>query len=359
MTLNEISLIRLISQQIETPMATTVRELVGQMGAMQAQDFAMAKWAIGKRLRPTDDLEVERAIDRGEVVRTHLMRPTWHLVAAEDIYWMLELTAPQVKSTTRSYDQKLELTEALLAKSRKLILASLKDGNHLTREELMSIHEKAGIATDLNRPQHIMLRSELDGIVCNGARKGNKHTYALLSERVPKNQNITKEEALHRIAWKYFSSHGPATLKDFVWWSGLHVGDARNALEMIRTNLIAEKIGDETYWLTNSIGQLAEPENSVHLLPAFDEFLISYRDRSASIPQENFARAVSSNGIFRPIIVINGKVAGLWSKTTRNGKVTLATELFSPQGSSVKRAIEKEVEEFGKFLNKEIEIICN
>jgi len=356
MTLNEISLIRLISQQIEAPAATTVRELVGYMGAMQAQDFAMAKWAIGKRLQLFDDSEVERAIDQGEVIRTHLMRPTWHLVAAEDIYWMLELTAPQVKSTTRSYDQKLELTEALFAKSRKLIIASLKDGNHLTRDELMAIHKKAGIATDLNRPQHIMLRSELDGIVCNGAIKGNKHTYALLSERVPKNQNMTRDEALHKIAWKYFSSHGPTTLKDFIWWSGLHVGDARNVLEMVKANFLAEKVGDETYYLSNSINHHAELKNPVHLLPAFDEFLISYRDRSASLPQENFIRAVSSNGIFRPIIIFDGKVIGLWSRKTRNGKISLTTELFTPQSPFVKRAIEKEAEAFGRFLNKEIEI---
>lgn len=359
MTLNDIALMRLISQQIEAPLATTVHELVGHMGAMQAQDFAMAKWAIGKRLNSTAELEVEQAVNRGEVIRTHLMRPTWHFVAAEDVYWMLELTAPQVKSATRSYDQKLELTEALFAKSRKLILTSLKDGNHLTRDELMAIHKKAGIATDLNRPQHIMLRSELDGIVCNGTIKGNKHTYALLSERVPKNQNITREEALRRIALKYFSSHGPATLKDFIRWSGLHVGDARNALEMVKTNFVVAPIGDETYYLSNSLGQIAAPNNSVHLLPAFDEFLISYRDRSASLSQESFSRAVSSNGIFRPIIVINGQVAGLWNRTTRNGKISLATKLFSPQSPSLKEAIEKEAVEIGRFLKKEIEVIYN
>ena len=359
MTLADISNIRMISQQITTTKFKYVKDIVGWMGAMQAQDYAMAKWAIGIRLPGSTDKEIETAIDNGEIIRTHLLRPTWHFVSAEDIYWLLELTAPRIKASLRSRHKELELTESLVTKSNNLIREALAGGNHLTREELISKLEKAKISTDKNRMSHIMLRAELDGIACSGATKDNKRTYALLDERVPKPGNLTRETALKKIAEKYFSSHSPATLQDFTWWSGLSAGDAGNALEMVKSNLVSEKEGKKTYWLTNSFSIPKTTNYSLNLLPAFDEFIISYKDRSASLSLVNNKKVVSENGIFRPVIVMNGQVTGLWKRTIKKEKVMVETDFFRPPDKLVNNLIEKEAAAFGNFLGKKPEVKHN
>jgi len=330
--------------------------MVSWMGAMQAQDYQMAKWAIGSRLPDSTDKEIEAVIDEGQIIRTHLMRPTWHLVSADDIYWLLELTAPHIKPSMNSNNKLLELNEQVLSKCNKIIEKALAGGNHLTRDELMAILEKAKISTASYRSIHIMFHAELDGIVCNGVRKGKNNTYALLSERVPKKKTVHREEALAMLAKRYFSSHGPATLKDFVWWSGLPVKDARNALEMVKPNFVSEIIGTETYWVSNSFSIPKKENQSVYLLPAFDEFLISYKDRSASFPLGNHKKAFTSNGIFRPVIVINGHVTGIWKRTIKKGTVLIEIDFFQAHSKSIKNLIEKEAESFGKFLDKKAEV---
>ncbi len=359
MTLNDISNIRLFSQQITTTKFTTVKDIVGWMRAMQAQDYAMVKWAIGTRL-PNSTIEtIEKAIDQGEILRTHLLRPTWHFVSSDDIYWMLELTAPKIKASLKLRHQGLELTESIINKSNALIHEALSGGNHLTREELVVIFQKEKIATNENRTSHILMRAELDGIICSGAIKNKKQTYALLSERVTKTKSLTREESLEKIARRYFTSRCPATLQDFVWWSGLSVGDARNALEMVKSDLISEKEGLETYWFTNSFSNHKNDNNSTYLLPAFDEFIICYKDRSASLPSENFKKAVSDNGVFRPIIVLNGQIIGLWKRTIKNDKVIVETDLFKTQSKSIKNLIEKTAIVYGNFLGKKAEVKHN
>ena len=356
MTLSDIPNIRLHSQQIAGTKLKTPKEVVSWMGAMQAQDYQMAKWAIGARLPNSTHKEIEKAIDKGQIIRTHLMRPTWHLVSADDIYWMLELTAPYIKPAMNSNNKMFGLTEAIFSKCNKVIEKALAGGNHLTRDELMVLLNKAKISTEGLRSILIMFHAELDGVVCNGARKGKNQTYALLSERVPKVKKLPTEEALAKLAEKYFSSHCPATLKDFIWWSGLPVKDARNALEMVKSNFISETIDSEAYWLTNSFSLPKKDKPSVYLLPAFDEFLISYKDRRASFPSGNHKKAFTSNGIFRPVIVINGHVTGIWKRTLKKDKVIIETDLFQPHNKLAKDLIEEKAKEFGKFLDKKVEV---
>lgn len=317
MNLTDISHLRLINQQIIASKFKTAKEIVGCMGAMQAQDFSMAKWAIGVRLLKSTDKLIESAIDKGEIIRTHLMRPTWHFVSSDDIYWMLELTAPQIKASLKSRDKELEINKFIYEKSNFIIENALHGGKHLFREELVSGLEQANIATDNNRASHLLLRAELDGIICSGTTKNNKITYALLSERVPKAKVFTREEALSKLAQKYFTSHGPATLQDFVWWAGLSVTESKHALEMIKSNLVSETIDNQTYWFTDLFSIPNIDKELVCLLPAYDEFIISYKDRTATLPFEIHNKAVSNNGIFRPTIVIKGQVRGLWKRTIK------------------------------------------
>jgi len=353
---SKISTLRLQNQQIAATNFRTVKELVGWMGAMQAQDYNQAKWAIGTRLPHLTEEQIESAFNQGEIFRTHLMRPTWHFVSADDIYWLLELTAKQIKSTTKSRHRDLGLTENDLKKSKEVFVKSLEGNRALTREELGDQLNLAGINTFEQRLPHILMEAEIDGIICSGGIQEKKQTYALLAERVPVKKAFSKDEALALLAKKYFTSHGPATLPDFVWWSGLPIADARKALEMNKATLISETIGTDTYWFADSVYLPSSPPDSVYLLPAFDEYLISYKNRSAAITLEDHTKAISNNGIFRPVIVVNGQISGLWKRTIKKDTVLIELDHFMPHRKEEMHLIEKAAESFGYFSGKKTEV---
>ncbi|MBI3518536.1 MAG: AlkZ family DNA glycosylase [Bacteroidetes bacterium] len=356
-TSTNISHYRLRSQHLTARSFDTITDIVHWMGAIQAQDYHMAKWAIGSRLKNHTDTSIQEAINNGDIIRTHVLRPTWHLVASEDIYWMLELSAPQIKRIMQSRNKELQLSESVYLKSNAIIERVLADGGHLTREEIMLHLHKAGIKTDNNRASHLMMRAELDAIVGSGALKNKKQTYALLSTRVKKVKSYSKDEALAQLATIYFSSHGPATLQDFTWWSGLLVKDANHALEMIKNTLVSDTIDTKLYWFHSSLSSTKKSSSSVHLLPSFDEFLISYKDRSAAISSQHQARAFSNNGIFYPIIVMDGRVTGIWKRTHKKDKVIVELEFFEKNPLPDTSVITKAVKAFGEFLNTPAELI--
>jgi hypothetical protein len=356
MNLTDIANTRLINQQIERPRFKAVKELVGWMGAMQAQDYGMVKWAIGVRLPNATDRLIETAINNGKIIRTHILRPTWHFVSADDIYWMLALRAAPIKASLRSRFSQLGLSESIVSKSNTIMENKLQGGKHLTREDLLPELTKAGIPTDENRASHLLVWAELDGLVCSGAIKGRKQTYALLEERVPKTALPTREEALARLAKKYFNSHGPATLPDFAWWSGLSGKDASHALELVKLDFHSETIEAQTYWFPQNQTLPLAGKKAVYVLPAFDEYIISYKDRRAALPYEDFDKAVSDNGIFRPIIVVNGQVTGIWKRTIKKDKVLVETTFFKNPDNKTIPLIEKAARGYGKFLEMETEI---
>jgi hypothetical protein len=359
MNQSEISNIRLHNQQIAATNLKTPKELAGWMGAMQAQDFNQAKWAIGVRLPHLIETQIESAFNNGEIIRTHLMRPTWHFVSSDDIYWMLQLTAKQIKSTTKSRNRDLGLSEMVFGKSKEILAKILAGNQALTKEEISTQLNLSGISTEGQRLPHILMEAEIDSIICSGAMQGKKQTYALLEERVPVKRTLTKDEALALLAKKYFISHGPATLPDFVWWSGLPVSDARSALEMIKPTLISETIDFETYWFAEPVSIPASLPDSVYLLPAFDEYLISYKNRSAAITNDHHKKAISNNGVFRPVIVVSGQISGLWKRTIKKDTVWIEPDHFRPHNKTEESLILKAAESFGRFSGKNAELKLN
>lgn len=330
------------------------------MGAMQAQDYSMAKWAIGVRLPGFTDKSIDDAVSKGEILRTHVLRPTWHFVSPDDIRWMLKLTSPNIKSSMKGRHKQLELDDVTIKKSLRLIEKALSKGEHLNREVLIQLLENAKIRTNDNRASHIFMLAELDGIICSGKIAGNKQTFALLDERVPAQKNFSKEESLGLIAAKYFQSHGPATLQDFIWWSGLKVKDAKLSLELIKEEFLSVKIGEKDYYVKekdyDKHKESLKDKFSVYLLPAYDEFLISYNDRSASLENVNNPKTISNNGIFRPIVVVNGKVAGIWRRSTQKNKTMIEIEFFTLPGKELLRNIQIKINQLQSFLLKEIDL---
>ncbi|KAA6348429.1 hypothetical protein EZS27_004121 [termite gut metagenome] len=322
------------------------------MGAIQAQDYIMAKWAVGVRFSESTDKMVEEAFNKGEILRTHVLRPTWHFVAPENIRWMLSLSADRIKSSSRSRDRDLGITEELYSQVNRIIQKSLEGNKSLTREAMGKVLEEAGIAVDTSRMIHFMMRAEIEGIVCSGTLQGKSHTYALLDERVPPTKPLHKEEALAKLAQLYFTSHCPATLQDFIWWSGLLQTEAKKGLEAVKSGFVAEEMNGQTYWIADTFKNTpTSVDTSIYLLPAFDEYIISYRDRKAVLPMENHSKAISSNGIFRPTIVANGQVVGLWGKSnTKNKSVTLS--FFEQSNILTNNEINKAINTFNAFLEK-------
>lgn len=352
----DIAKIRLANQQITETKFSRPNELVSWLGAVQAQDYAMAKWGIGLRLPGATARSIEDAIDNGSIVRTHVMRPTWHFVAAEDIRWMLDLTAPRIKAACASRDRQLELDAKTLYRNNKIIEKALRGGKHLTRQELMAELERSGIKTGTERAGHLMLRAELDGIVCNGRRRGKQFTYALMDEWIPKAKPMTREEALAKLAGRYFASHGPATRQDFVWWSGLSGSDATAALEMVKSHLVSEQVDGQIYWMPNSIIEPRPVKKSVYLLPAFDEFTVSYKDRTASVAPELLKDVTVGHAIFKPIIVVDGRVAGIWKRTHIENSIVVEHTFFADLKKSERILLDRVMRNYESFEGKPLNL---
>jgi hypothetical protein len=354
MKISDTPNIRMINQHISGNKLDTPKDLLSQMGAIQAQDYAMSKWAIGLRIKNATEQQLNQAIDEGEILRTHLLRPTWHFVAAEDLNWIRKLTAPAIKASMKTRNRELELSNEVFKKSHKVIKAALKGSNTLTREELTFLLNKANIRTDNNRASHIFMEAELDGIICSGRTKGNKLTYALIGDRVRKSISISNDEAIKKLAHIYFASRGPAELDDFAWWSGLTKSIIKNALALSDTDTSRHKL--DSLWSKHSPSQTDTPKNSVYLLPAFDEYMISYKDRSAIILFVDHRKTISSNGIFHPLIVENGIIIGVWKRTIRKDKILVEAETFKPLNKKIKEYIEIEAIRYGNFLGKDVEL---
>jgi len=353
----DIAALRLASQRLSESKLKTPGDVVAWMGAMQAQDYEMAKWAVGIRLPGVTVGCVQAAIDRGDIIRTHLLRPTWHLVAADDYGWLLDLTAPRIKAAMRSRHRQLGLTEAVIAKSESIFVKLMRGGRHASRRVLIAALSKAGIATDENRASHIFAWAELDGVLCSGPDVSGRPTYALRSERVPIAKSLARDVALAALAKRYFISRGPATLQDFVWWSGLAAGEAKQALETIKGELDSTEIGARTYWSGGSSAPYAAARPvSALLLPAYDEFLLGYRDRSAVLSEEARKKAISSNGLFWPVVLIDGRAAGLWKRTMKKGSVHIEPDLFEALSRGTRARIESAAERYGRFLGKDAEV---
>jgi hypothetical protein len=363
MTQLNIPNIRLYNQKIVHQDLDNPQSLVAYMGAIQAQDYPMSKWAIATRLPKATDKTIETALDAGELVRTHVLRPTWHIVSGNDVRWMLQLTGKHIKAASVSRDRELGIDTALYTRTNDLIAKALEDGKNLTREEVMQAIEQGGVKTDSSRAVHFMMNAEVDGIVCNGIMRDKTQTYALMDEKIPKGLILTREEAISTLAHRYFTSHAPATLHDFHWWSGLPMPDARQGLESIKSNLDTLENDGKTYFLPKNIKNIynqaesmTEGGNSVFFLPSFDEYCVSYKDRSAVFNPIWHKEAITSNGIFKPIIVKNGHVIGIWKRSFQKNKVLIEPQFFDKNIALSVEIIEKAIHPFGVFLDMAVQI---
>lgn len=351
MNLSDIAAIRLANQQILNTSFTNPAELVAWMGAVQSQDFAMAKWAVGLRLKKGTDASIEQAIDAGGIIRTHIMRPTWHFVAKEDARWIMDLTAPHVYKLAGTMYRQLKLDDSVFKITNDLIGKLLADGNELTREEVIAEVNKAGIETDNLRATHIMFQAELDKIICNGARRGKKFTYALFDKKVPSAAPLNRDEALAALAKRYFLSHGPATVQDFAWWSGLSLTDSKRGFEAVRGDFESALVGGREY-LFRAATELPKVPANAMLIPPFDELTIGYADRSAAMDDIVAQNPDSGNGIFKPLVMVKGKIVAVWRRTEKKDSVNIEISPLSKMSVAAEKSLQTAGTAYARFIGK-------
>lgn len=319
--------------------------------AVQAQDFAGAKWSLGLRMKRANDALVEKAFNDGEILRTHVLRPTWHFVLPEDIGWLLDLTAPRVHALNATYYRRLGIDDRERKRTEKALVSSLEGRNYRTRDELREAFQRAGIAIDGDqRVAYLLMRAELDGIIASGPRRGRQFTYALLSERAPAARRISREEAAARLARRFFVSRGPATVQDFAKWSGLTVAMGNAAVHAARESLHNETIDSRSYWSSPSAARSLPNKPTAQLMSIYDEYVSSYRDRSAMADRDLGKRLLAFGNALLYIVVVNGKIAGTFRRRVRGKTVEVDMNLFRSFSAAERHALDDAVDRYTSFF---------
>lgn len=346
----DVALQRLYNQQLVQTTCRTPAEVVSWLGAVQAQEYLHAKWALGLRLRGVTDAEIEPSFTDGSILRTHVMRPTWHFVTPADIRWMLALTAPRVHAVNAYMYRQVDLDAPLLERGMGVIVRALEGEHQLTRPELGKWLAEAGIQAEGFRLSYLMMYAELEGAICSGARRGKQFTYALLDERAPALKTLSREEALTELVRRYFTSHGPALIQDFVGWSGLTVADAKMGLEMANAELTSEDIDGRTYWFSTSMRDAPPlPVNTAFLLPVYDEYGIAYRKHDEVLDPAHLEQAI--NATFGGSILVDCQIVGNWRRTISKTQVLVELAPFRPLTEAELEAVRIAAQQLGEFLN--------
>jgi hypothetical protein len=342
---------RLANQRLVGSRFRSPADLVAWMGAIQAQDFAGAKWAIGMRTPGARDADVDGVFDAGAILRTHVLRPTWHFVTPADIRWMLMLTGPRVLAACAPYCRTLEIDAAMVKKSRKILDRALRDHAFKTRAQLGQILGRGGITATGTRLGLLMMDAELNAQICSGPRRGKQFTYALIDERAPRSGITSRDEALAELARRYFTSHGPATLRDFSWWSGLPMRDGRRGVDALNGVLIRETIRDRTYWSPRtSVG--AKSLGEAYLLPNYDEYLVAYKDRDPIVPTTGAREASGIPGgeVFGHQVVFHGRLAGGWRRTALSTRMLIDARAYRSISARERKALARAAARYAEFL---------
>lgn len=357
MTGQEIAGLRLLNQRIALPSFMEPGEVVGWLGAVQAQDYFGAKWALGLRMREATDSVIDAAFNAGSILRTHVLRPTWHFVLPADIRWMLVLTAPRVHALNASMYRQQGLDPAVIKRSEHVLAKALAGGAFLTRDELKDALQKEGIALESGlRMSYIMMHAELEAVVCSGPRRGRQFTYALLEERAPQAKTLVRGEALVELARRFFQSRGPASVQDFAKWSGLTVADGRDGLDAVKDGLEQEDIDGQTYWFLRPRAPLINSSLTAHLLSVYDEYISGYKDRSA-IDAHHLAPQFSALGnALQYIVILDGQIVGTWKRTTRKDAVSIQARVYKKLSEAEQQAVFLAANQYAAFLGLSLEL---
>ena len=357
MNARDILTIRLTSQQIASSESGTPSDVVARLLAMQAQDHRGALWSIGLRLPGSTVTDIERAIANRTIVRTWPMRRTLHYVAADDVRWMLRLLTPRAIKGMVGRLAQLGIDEPVLARARKAIEKEFRERPLLTREEIYDVLARAKIPPANQRGIHVISRLSQEGLLCFGPHRGAAPTFALLDEWIPPSRVLAREEALAQLTTRYFRGHAPATVRDFAWWCGITLGDARTGVAMMSAELDETKIGEHTYIVSRAADEVSADAKrrarGLFLLPGFDEYMLGYSDRSVALDAAHAQKIVpGNNGMFMPTIVARGRVIGTWRMGPSRSAMPVSPLPFARLSTSDSRAFAAAAQRYGNFQRR-------
>lgn len=341
--------VRLEIQGLTSPSFASPAETVGWFGGMQAQEYGYAKWSVAQRIPGADEAAIDEALAEGTILRTHVLRPTWHYVRREDIRWLQTATAHRVRRMMASYDRALELDEAFYRRSQEIISRTLEGNRHRTRAELTEALGAEGIEAKGQRLGHIVMRAELDALVCSGIPRGKQITYALVNERAPDALVLDADEALAQLTRRYFASHGPATEKDFRWWASLTAGEARRGMEMLDGELERCSVDDLVlWWIPMDTETTAEPGPD-HLLQIYDESIVGYTESRKVLDPAGVATATGIAKALPHAVLLGGQLVGSWRRKIRGDKMVIEVRPVRRWTRPARRALRQAVERYAGF----------
>jgi hypothetical protein len=345
---------RMRRQGVWAPTAAEATTALGSLVAMQGQEFAYALWALAQRVGPEDrptHADMLAAFDRGEILRTHVLRTTWHLVLPQDLRSLLRLTTPRLRRMTAFYDRRLGLDRPELDRAQRVLAAEVSGGRHRTRKELAAALTAAGIEASGQRLGHLMMHAEFDEVLISGAMAGKQHTYAAFDERVPAEPRPFDEDtALTELAGRYAATRAPVTAKDLAAWASLTVTRARAGLEAAG----CEREEVDGLALYHPAGQPPapheEPAPRVDLLQGYDEMIMSYSESRRVIIRDGGVLPVPNWDNYLHAVLIDGILAGHWRHQLAARDAVIALQPIRRWSAAEHRAVAVAVARYGRYL---------
>jgi DNA glycosylase AlkZ-like len=351
----EIVRMRLRNQRLVGAGDAEPAAVVAWFGAMQSQEYALARWSVGQRAPGLDDASVKRAVDEGRILRTHALRPTWHFIAAADLRWIQALTAPRVHAFNAYYYRTLGLDEGTAERTNAVIVDALRGGNHLTRKELGAVLVEDGLPA-ANKLGYVVMQAELDGLIANGPMRGNQHTYALVEERAPVQTELHGDAALAELTRRYFTSHGPATVKDFAWWSSLTLTQIRHGIALLGDELASAEVGGRRYWWAASTTVDGTGAPVGHVLQAYDEYVVAYTESRDVVTRADPAFGPTSGNTSAHSVSLDGQLVAMWRPSVSPAAITAQVRPLRPLSTREHRRVAEAFARYSAFAGVPVQV---
>jgi hypothetical protein len=353
---------RLRAQRLTGAGFATAEEAVGSLLAVQAQDYGPARWSVGMRVAGADEESVEQACAAGLILRTHVLRPTWHFVLPADLRWLLAATAPRIQARNAGRLRQLGLDAATLARGGRLLAGALEDGRALTRDEAAGVMTRGGVDTVGQRLPYLLMHAELAALVCSGPRRGVQHTYVRFADRVPDADDLPREAALARLARRFVSGHGPVADRDLATWASLTLHEARAALQANAGDLVRDEVAGRVFWSSPEAAGKAGPgawravgsgeaRPQVRLVHTYDEYILGFSESRGLLSLSG--RALPTR--WTPLVLVDGREAGTWRRTLGR-EVLVEVELRRRLGAAERVALEAEADRFAAFCGRPLRL---
>jgi hypothetical protein len=347
----EIAARRLVNQRLAGEPVATAAEVVRRLGAVQAQEYPLARWSLGQRARDLDESAIDGALADGDILRTHVLRDTWHFVAAEDLRWIVELTRPRIRMRNEGMHRRLGLDARLLERTDALIVEALTERGRLTRAQLAALLVEHGIEAAGPRLAYVLMHAELNLLICSGGLEGKQHTYALVDVRAPRARSLSRDGGLVELARRFFTSHGPATVKDLAWWATLRVADVRRAIELLADELEVLDVDGRTFWSPRAATAAAGGPRA-HLLQTYDEYVVAYAESRDVLD----VKGLAGRERFSPMFILDGQFAGSWRRTAASRVLAVEVRLARPLKKAEHAALEEAVAGYARFVGMPVNL---